>query len=118
MKVEFISPFLDAVINVLNTMASTEASPKQPFVKKDLQAMGDVTGMIGMAKIFTTGAPNPPPILDIATLLVPQGWAIKGIQTAMSGGSFEDVLFTFGGMLAWSVVFFLIGNTRFSKRFA
>lgn len=76
------------------------------------------TGMIGMAKLFTAGAPNPPPFLDIATLFVPQGWAIRGIEIAMRGGSLENILFTFGGMLAWSVVFFFIGNARFNKRFA
>ncbi len=48
MNVEFVNPFLEAVINVLGTMASTEASPKPPFVKSDDRAMGDVTGVCGM----------------------------------------------------------------------
>jgi chemotaxis protein CheX len=56
MKVEFINPFLDAVLNVLSTMAQTEASPENPFVKDHDGAMGDVTGMIGMVGEQTRGS--------------------------------------------------------------
>ena len=49
MNVEFINPFLEAVVNVLKTMASTEAVNGKPFLKdKDEPAEGDVTGVIGL----------------------------------------------------------------------
>ena len=47
-SVEFINPFLESLLNVLSTMAQTEASHSQPTVKKSSIAKGDVTGIIGM----------------------------------------------------------------------
>jgi ABC-2 type transport system permease protein len=93
------------------------------FIKSSRQAGaimgGGITtlGMIGMSKIFTLGSPNPPPAIDIISLTVPQGWALRGIITAMDGGSLENILFSVIGMLVWSLAFFLIGNTRFKRRF-
>ena len=49
MNVEFINPFLDAILNVLSTMAQTEAITGKAYIKDDSQALGDVTGMIGLA---------------------------------------------------------------------
>ena len=46
--VNFINPFLDAVLNVLGTMASVEATPGKPFINKTRTATGDVTGLIGV----------------------------------------------------------------------
>lgn len=48
MKVELINPFLEATVNVLKTMAFTEAKPGKPFLKSNQEAMGDVTGIIGI----------------------------------------------------------------------
>jgi chemotaxis protein CheX len=47
-SVEFINPFLESLVNVLSTMAQTEATHTQPSIKKDSTAKGDVTGIIGM----------------------------------------------------------------------
>ncbi|MDH3259189.1 MAG: chemotaxis protein CheX [Deltaproteobacteria bacterium] len=49
MKVEFINPFLESILNVLNTMAMFKATPGKPAIKKNQIAKGDVTGLIGMA---------------------------------------------------------------------
>lgn len=49
MKVEFVNPFLEAILNVLRTMAMMEAKPGKPQLKKSDIANGDVTGLIGMA---------------------------------------------------------------------
>jgi len=49
MNVEFINPFLSAMLNVLATMAQTEATPGKPYIKKDSKARGDVTGIVGLA---------------------------------------------------------------------
>lgn len=48
MKVEFINPFLDSLINVLETMASTKLTPGKPLLKRNEVAHGDVSGLIGM----------------------------------------------------------------------
>ena len=49
MNVTFINPFLEAVVNVLKTMAFTEPTPGKPFLKKKSDvSQGDVTGVIGV----------------------------------------------------------------------
>ncbi|MDA8307852.1 MAG: chemotaxis protein CheX [Deltaproteobacteria bacterium] len=61
MDVRLINPFLTAAMHVLKTMAGVEVSPGRPFLKKDSQATGDVSAIIGitgvasgsMALVFT-----------------------------------------------------------------
>ncbi|MBN2503284.1 MAG: ABC transporter permease [Anaerolineales bacterium] len=77
-----------------------------------------VTGMLGMSGIFTMGAPGASQATDVISLLVPQGWVVRALQQAMQGAANSEILLTFGGILAWSVVFFVIGVLRFRKRFA
>lgn len=48
MNVEFINPFISALINVLKTMAQTELKAGKPRKKSDAKASGDVSGLIGM----------------------------------------------------------------------
>lgn len=48
MNVEFINPFIKALLNVLSTMAQTELTPGKPLKKKDDIARGDISGLIGM----------------------------------------------------------------------
>lgn len=48
MNVEFINPFIAALVNVLKTMAQTELKPGKPKKKGDDVAKGDVSGLIGM----------------------------------------------------------------------
>jgi len=52
MRVEFINPFLDAMVGLLSTMGKDDAHPGKPFLKKDSVSKGDVTGLIGL-----TGGP-------------------------------------------------------------
>jgi ABC-2 type transport system permease protein len=74
-----------------------------------------ITGMIGMMPVFTQGLTNKPPALEIISLLVPQGWAIRGLFQAVNG---ESVLLSVSVLLAISVVFFATGVWKFTKRFA
>jgi ABC-type Na+ efflux pump permease subunit len=74
-----------------------------------------ITGMIGMMPVFTQGMTNKPPALEIISLLVPQGWAIRGLFQAVNG---EPILVSVLVLLALSVVFFAIGVWKFTKRFA
>ncbi|MGD0282613.1 MAG: chemotaxis protein CheX [Dissulfurispiraceae bacterium] len=48
MNVEFMNPFLISTMNVMKTMARTDAKPGKPFLKSDKSAKGDVTGIVGM----------------------------------------------------------------------
>jgi ABC-type multidrug transport system permease subunit len=74
-----------------------------------------ITGMIGMMPVFTQGMTSKPPALDIISLLVPQGWAIRGLFQAING---ESVLVSVLVLAAVSVVFFAVGVWKFTKRFA
>jgi chemotaxis protein CheX len=48
MDAAIINPFINATINVLETMAFVKAKSGKPFLKKDDTARGDVTGVIGL----------------------------------------------------------------------
>ena len=48
MDVNLINPFIDATLNVLETMTSTKAEPGKPYLKKGQVASGDVSGVIGL----------------------------------------------------------------------
>ncbi|MCB2186690.1 MAG: chemotaxis protein CheX [Deltaproteobacteria bacterium] len=48
MNVEYINPFLKATVNVLKTMAFTDAKAGKPYLKKEQEAEGDVSGIIGL----------------------------------------------------------------------
>jgi chemotaxis protein CheX len=45
---KIVRPFLEAVKNVIGTMAMIEVVPGKPFMKRDTVASGDVTGVIGI----------------------------------------------------------------------
>jgi chemotaxis protein CheX len=54
---DVIRPFLESTINVLKTMAFTDAKPGKPFVKGTGAAShGDVTGIIGMVSEEVRGS--------------------------------------------------------------
>lgn len=46
--VEIAKPFIHATIHVLSTMAGITPSPGVPYVKKTLQAQGDVSAIVGI----------------------------------------------------------------------
>ncbi|NLH49500.1 MAG: chemotaxis protein CheX [Myxococcales bacterium] len=49
MKVDYVNPFLNGILNVLATMAMIEAVPGKPYLKTGETAKGEVTGLIGLA---------------------------------------------------------------------
>lgn len=77
-----------------------------------------VTGMVGMISIFGMNAPDAARLGNSVSLLVPQGWAIRGLMQSMNGEPVSSVLLTLLVMLAWSAVFFIVGALRFNKRYA
>ncbi|WP_461211242.1 chemotaxis protein CheX [Desulfocurvus sp. DL9XJH121] len=46
---QIVRPFIDAVSNVLSTMAMVKPNAGKPFIKKDSSAHGDITGVIGLS---------------------------------------------------------------------
>lgn len=76
-----------------------------------------VTGMIGMISIFAMGSPGAAVLGDTVSLLVPQGWAIRGLMQSMNGEPVSTVLVSFLALLGWSTVFFVIGVLRFNRRY-
>ena len=76
-----------------------------------------VTGMMGMIKIFAMNSAIANTMGDTISLLVPQGWAIRGLLQAMNGDPINNVLNTLMVSLLWSAIFFAIGVWRFSKRY-
>ena len=76
-----------------------------------------VTGMLGMVSIFAMGAPGAAKLGDTVSLLVPQGWAIRGLMQSMNGEPFGTVLISVLVMFVWSAVFFITGVWRFNRRY-
>lgn len=77
-----------------------------------------LTGMLGLFTVFTGGAANTPDALETISLFVPQGWAIRAFQQTLDGRPLSELLFTFAGVLLWSVLFFWVGQYRLKRRFA
>jgi ABC-2 type transport system permease protein len=77
-----------------------------------------VTGMLGMIKIFAMNSAIAQTMGDSVSLLVPQGWAIRGLMQSMNGEPLESILFTLLASLVWSAAFFVVGVWRFNRRYA
>lgn len=54
--VNFINPFLAAVVEVLAIMAKVKATPGKPYLKKSKLAEGDITGVIGITSATVKGS--------------------------------------------------------------
>jgi ABC-type Na+ efflux pump permease subunit len=77
-----------------------------------------VTGMLGMISIFAMGSPAAATLGDTVSLLVPQGWAVRGLMQSMNGEPIMALLLTTLALLAWSAIFFAVGVWRFNRRYA
>jgi ABC-2 type transport system permease protein len=77
-----------------------------------------VTGMVGMIRIFAMGSPAADDLGNSISLIVPQGWAIRALIQTMNAEPLSDLVVTTLVLLAWSVVFFVVGVWRFNKRYA
>lgn len=76
-----------------------------------------VTGMMGMIKIFAMNSAIAHQMGDTISLLVPQGWAIRGLMQSMNGEAVSGVVLSFLAALIWSTAFFIIGVMRFNRRY-
>jgi ABC-type Na+ efflux pump permease subunit len=118
---DFVSVALAAAGIILS--ASSFGIFVNSFVKNTKQAgvlfggVLTVTGMLGMISIFAMGSPGAARLGDTVSLLVPQGWAIRGLMQSMNGEPTGTVFLTTLAMLAWSVVLFAVGVLRFNRRY-
>lgn len=51
MDVRLVNPFINATINVLETMAFVNVEAGKPYLKKDNVAVGDVSGVLGLTGV-------------------------------------------------------------------
>lgn len=77
-----------------------------------------VTGMVGMISIFGMNSPDAGRLGNTVSLLVPQGWAIRGLMQSLNAEPVAAVLLTALAMLIWSAAFFIVGVLRFNRRYA
>jgi ABC-2 type transport system permease protein len=78
-----------------------------------------VTGMLGMIRVFALNSASASRMGDTVSLLVPQGWAIRGVLQAMDGREpLSAVMISALVMLAWAITFFTVGILRFNRRYA
>ncbi|MBN1453024.1 MAG: ABC transporter permease [Anaerolineales bacterium] len=77
-----------------------------------------VTGMLGLISVFTMDSPTSRMLGETVSLMVPQGWAIRGLMQSLNGEPVSSVLVNTSVLLAWSIVFFVIGVWRFNRRYA
>lgn len=80
MKVEYINPFINSVNNTIETMLGVKAERSAPFVKDNLLARGDVSGLIGFADKNISGS---------VALSFPTGTALKIYRMMMGETVFK-----------------------------
>jgi ABC-2 type transport system permease protein len=76
-----------------------------------------VLGMLGGLPIFAAGSSSVDTFVKVS-LVDPVGWAVQGLLKNMQGNQVQGILPTCLVLVAWSIVFFVIGVLRFQKRYA
>jgi ABC-2 type transport system permease protein len=75
-------------------------------------------GMLGMVRTFGGNSPSAALLGNTVSLLVPQGWAVRGYIDAINNQPITAALGSFLALLAWSTLFFAVGVWRFSRRYS
>lgn len=91
------------------------------FVKNSRQAgpiQGAVITLMGMVGGLFTSFTALSGALDVASLAVPQGWALRGMKLTLAGASPWEVLGPVLVLLAVGLVLFAAGTLMFRRRFA
>jgi len=70
-----------------------------------------------MMRVFGANSPSATLLGDTVSLLVPQGWAVRGFIYVLDAQPASDARITFLVLAAWSILFFSIGVWRFGKRY-
>ena len=75
MNVKYLNPFIDAVVNMMETMMDVTPIQHDISIKQDLDITGDLSGIIGFADKVITGA---------VALSFPGKTALKVYESMMS----------------------------------
>lgn len=81
MDVQYINPFITAVISTMEMMVGINPTRKTPYLKEGNLTEGDITGLIGFAERNITGS---------VALSFPQATAFR-VYTAMTGESVSSM---------------------------
>jgi hypothetical protein len=76
-----------------------------------------VIGMLAGIPIFARGS-STADTFSVVSLVVPPGWAVRGLMQTMNSAPMHDILITFLVLATWSTGLFIIGVLRFQKRYA
>jgi len=125
-RVNWGQPVPMVLVAASTTVLSTSFGLFLTSLLKDTRQSGVVfggvltlMGMVGMIGVFTAQAPGATQgALGVVSLLVPQGWAVRGWQLIQAGSGMGDLTVTVLVMLGLAAVFFTVGLLRFRKRFA
>ncbi|UCC65376.1 MAG: ABC transporter permease [Anaerolineae bacterium] len=74
-----------------------------------------LTGLLG--GLMPTGNPSQPGVFDKVSLLLPQGWAMRGWQLAVNGATPAEAVLSTGVLAVAGLVLFAIGLLGFRRRF-
>ncbi len=75
-----------------------------------------VLGMLGGIPIFAR-ASSSADLFSKISLIEPVGWAVRGLLQNMNNAPLGDIAVTFVVLVAWSILFFIIGILRFQRRY-
>ncbi len=122
MKADFINPFLEATIAVVETMASTKVMPGKPEVKKSNKTWGAVSGIIGMVGEQVSGnlllGFDEPSILAIVSSILGEEYSAinddvvdaVGEMTNMVSGRAKSILGEKGYSFDMATPFVVVGK--------
>ncbi len=92
------------------------------FIKNARQAGIVFSGILTLSAMFggllTIALPTPPTFINVSSLILPQGWAIRGWKIILAGGTVMDVLLPAAALLVIAAICFVIANMKLRKRFA
>lgn len=104
MDAKLVNPFISSALNVLKTMAQTEATAGKPTIKENNLTWGAVTGIIGMAGESVNGnlivSFDEPSILSIVSKMLMEEYkeinsevvdAVGEITNMISGGTKKEL---------------------------
>ena len=74
-----------------------------------------LTGMLG--GLMPTGDPSRPPAFEKFTLVLPQGWAMRGWRLTLAGASPADILLPVLVLFVVGAALFAAGALLFRRRF-
>lgn len=79
---------------------------------------GLMTGTAMLGGLYSTGFPSLPEGFKLANLLVPQGWALRGMQAVQGGAGLSEVWWIALALLIYGGALFVAGAALLRRRFA